>query len=124
MARDKNKPSGNKPSPDSQQSSRFDREAVAGQSSSEHGSSGSDRTVQRDSRPPREEIRDNQQIADDNEQSGVVDTEGMSRHDSDLEQAEGSREHVGGISNRGLAEEEENQSRVPPRGKNKEGGGA
>ena len=47
------------------------------------------------------------------------------------EPAEGSREAVqsgeengGGITNRPLAEEQANQSRVPPRGENKEGGHA
>jgi hypothetical protein len=48
--------------------------------------------------------RDNQQIADDNQQSGTV-----------------GQEDAGGISNRPLEEEEENQERVPPRGDRKEG---
>jgi hypothetical protein len=37
------------------------------------------------------------------------------------EPAEGSRETTGGISNRPLDEEEENQERVPPRGDAKDG---
>jgi hypothetical protein len=40
------------------------------------------------------------------------------------EQAEGSRENTnaaGGITNRPLAEEEDNQERVPPRGEAKDG---
>jgi len=36
------------------------------------------------------------------------------------EPAEGSRENAGGISNRPLEEEQENQDRVPPRGEAKE----
>ena len=70
------------------------------------------------------EPRDNQQIADDNQQSGVVDTEHVLNHASAMEQAEGSRENAGGISNRGLDEEQDNQSRVPRRGDSKEGGHA
>ncbi len=48
--------------------------------------------------------KDNQQIQDDNQQSGTV-----------------GQENAGGISNRPLEEEQENQSRVPPRGDSKEG---
>jgi hypothetical protein len=40
------------------------------------------------------------------------------------EPAEGSRENAGGISNRPLEEEQDNQERVPPRGEAKEGGHA
>jgi hypothetical protein len=43
------------------------------------------------------------------------------------EKAEGSRENTqdaGGITNRPLSEEVDNQERVPPRGENKEGGHA
>jgi len=41
-------------------------------------------------------VRDTQQIADDNQQSGVVDTEEVRNHASEMEQAEGSRENAGG----------------------------
>jgi hypothetical protein len=68
----------------------------------------------------RETPRDHQQIADDNQQSGVVDTEQIRDRTSDMEQAEGSGEDAGGISNRGLGDERESQSRVPPRGESKE----
>lgn len=40
------------------------------------------------------------------------------------EPAEGSRENAGGISNRPLEQERENQERVPPRGNSKEDGHA
>jgi hypothetical protein len=108
MARDKNTPARNNPPSDSQQSSRFDREAVPGQSSSERGSSGSERSTQRDrqSGGDSEQIRDNQQIADDEQQSDVVDADRVSSDVSDIERAEESRE------------------RVPPRRSNKEGGRA
>jgi len=36
------------------------------------------------------------------------------------EPAEGSRENAGGITNRPLSEEQENQERVPPRGETKD----
>ena len=41
-------------------------------------------------------VRDTQQIADDNQQSGVVDTEEVRNHASEMEQAEGWRENAGG----------------------------
>ena len=72
------------------------------------------------SRPDRDTQRDNQQIADDNQQSGVVDTEEVGNRTSDLEPAEESGENAGGISNRGLGDERESQSRVPRRGESKE----
>ena len=68
----------------------------------------------------RETPRDHQQIADDDQQSGAVDTEEVRSRASDMEQAEGSREDAGGISNRGLGDERESQSRVPRRGESKE----
>jgi hypothetical protein len=37
-----------------------------------------------------------------------------------MEQAEGSRENAGGVSNRGLDEERDNQSRLPRRGDSQE----
>jgi hypothetical protein len=40
------------------------------------------------------------------------------------EPAEGSRDNAGGITNRPLEEEQDNQERVPPRGESKEGGHA
>jgi hypothetical protein len=43
---------------------------------------------------------------------------------SNKEQAEGSRENAGGISNRTLSEEQSRQEAVPERGSNKEGGHA
>ncbi|HEY6893960.1 MAG TPA: hypothetical protein VI258_07320 [Rhodanobacteraceae bacterium] len=53
------------------------------------------------------------------------DDQTMPNQAANKEPAEGSRETVGGgITNRPLAEEEENQNRVPPRGENKEGGHA
>jgi hypothetical protein len=43
----------------------------------------------------------------------------------DREPAEGSRDtSAGGITNRPMSEERDNQARVPPRGENKEGGHA
>jgi len=39
---------------------------------------------------------------------------------SNKEPAEGSRENAGGITNRPLGEEQQNQQRVPPRGHAKE----
>jgi hypothetical protein len=68
--------------------------------------------------------RDSQQIADDNQQAGIGDVEQTRNRASDMEPAEGSRETAGGISNRPLDEEQDNQARVPPRGENKEGGHA
>jgi len=44
----------------------------------------------------RDTQRDHQQIADDNQQSGVVDTEEVRNHASEMEQAERSRENAGG----------------------------
>src|SRR5919199_310004 len=47
----------------------------------------------------------------------------MPNQAANKEQAEGSRENTetgGGITNRPLSEEQENQERVPPRGENKE----
>jgi hypothetical protein len=87
--------------------------------------------------------RDSQQIQDDNQTSGEsVDSRqssgdatqptGIDRDQdtpneaSNKEKAEGSRENTGGergggISNRPLDEEVENQDRVPPRGESKDG---
>jgi hypothetical protein len=71
--------------------------------------------------------RDNQQIADDNQQSGVVNREDIPNQAANKEPAEGSREHAvgaeqgGGISNRPLDEEKDNQARVPARGDSKDG---
>ena len=76
------------------------------------------------SNPDRDTQRDNQQIADDNQQSGVVDTEEVGNRASNLEPAEGSGENAGGISNRGLGDERESQSHVPRRGESKEDQGA
>jgi hypothetical protein len=84
---------------------------------------------------PIPELRDNQQIQDDNQSSGesVVagQTSGDATQPTDIpnqaankEKAEGSRENAGGISNRPLSEEHANQERVPPRGDAKEGGHA
>jgi len=42
----------------------------------------------------RDTQRDNQQIADDNQQSGVVDTEEVANRASEMEKAEGSRENA------------------------------
>jgi hypothetical protein len=39
------------------------------------------------------------------------------------EPAEGSRENAGGITNRALSEEPQNQERVPPRGETKDSRG-
>ena len=79
-------------------------------------SSKSDRSAQRENR----QMRDNQQIADDNRQSGVVDTDEVRNRAAEREAAEGSREDAGGISNRGLGDERDSQSRVPRRGESKE----
>ena len=49
----------------------------------------------------RDTQRDHQQIADDNQQSGVVDTEEVRNHASEMEQAEGSRENAGGGPSQG-----------------------
>ena len=65
-------------------------------------------------------MRDNQQRSDDSSQSGSVGSDSMRNRASDMEQAEGSRENAGGISNRGLDEERDNQSRVPRRGDSRE----
>jgi hypothetical protein len=86
------------------------------------------------------ELRDNQQRQDDNQTSGesVVarQSSGDATQPTDIpnqaankEPAEGSRENVaanagdnaGGITNRPLDEEQENQDRVPPRGETKGG---
>ena len=49
----------------------------------------------------------------------------MPNQAANKEPAEGSRETVGGgITNRPIDEEKDNQKRVPPRGENKEGGHA
>ena len=126
MAQDRNNQSSDRQagnrgqqSTDRNDASRFDRESAVGQGSSDR-SSKRDRSAQRED----QSMRDNQQIADDNQQSGGVETERMSNHASEMEQAEGSRENAGGISNRELGEERENQSRVPRRGENKDGGHA
>jgi hypothetical protein len=72
----------------------------------------------------KQQERDHQQIADDNQQSGVVDPEEVRNRAPEREPADGSREDAGGISNRGLGEERESQSRVPRRGESKEDEGA
>jgi len=72
----------------------------------------------------RDTQRDHQQIADDNQQSGVVNPEEVRNRAPEREPAEGSRENAGGISNRGLGEERESQSRVPRRGESQEDEGA
>jgi hypothetical protein len=64
--------------------------------------------------------RDNQQIADDNQQSGLVSDQDLANQAAKQESAEGSRENTGGISNHPLEEEQDNQARVPPRGHRKE----
>jgi hypothetical protein len=64
--------------------------------------------------------RDNQQIADENQQAGSVSREDIPNRAANDEPAESSPENSGGISNRPLAEEEDNQARVPPRGDRKE----
>ena len=69
---------------------------------------------------PSEAVRDNQQIQDDNQTSG----ESVPNRAANMEPAEGTRENAGGISNRPLEEETNNQERVPPRGESKEGGHA
>ena len=87
------------------------------QSSENRQSSGSsDRAARREN----QQMRDNQQIADDNQHSGTVDTEEVRSRASEGEPAEGSRESAGGISNRSLDEERENQSRLPRRGESQE----
>jgi hypothetical protein len=82
--------------------------------------------------------RDNQQIQDDNQTSGESVVAGQSSGDAqqptaigrgqdtpnqaaNKETAEGSRENAGGISNRPLDEEVQNQERVPSRGDSKDG---
>jgi hypothetical protein len=89
--------------------------------------------------------RDNQQIQDDNQTSGESVVSGQTSGDNqqpvrnadtpnqaaNKEPAEGSRENVnasggdtdnaGGISNRPLAEEENRQHNLPPRGEAKDG---
>jgi hypothetical protein len=67
-----------------------------------------------------ETLRDNQQIADDNEQSGYLSPQDMPNQAANEEPAEGSRENTGGISNRPLEEEQDNQARVPARGDHEE----
>jgi hypothetical protein len=84
----------------------------------------SGRSPRRSSLDSSERIRDNQEIADDNQQSGVVDTEEITNRVADMEPEAGSREKAGGISNRPLDEEQENQARVPARGDSKDGGHA
>jgi len=64
-------------------------------------------------------LRDNQQIADDNQQSGNVSQQDIPNQAANREPAEGSRGKAG-ISNRPPAEEQENQDRAPARGKRKE----
>jgi hypothetical protein len=118
----RNQPAGKQS--DSSQQSGTDRsssrepESTVNRESSDRSSVSSrgDRSAQRENR----RVRDHQQIADENEQSGVVDTEEVRNRASEMEQAEGSRENAGGISNRDLGEERENQSRVPRRGESRE----
>jgi hypothetical protein len=60
-------------------------------------------------------------------QQSSSDDQTMPNQAANKEPAEGSRENTnaaGGITNRPLPEEQENQNRVPPRGENKEGGHA
>jgi hypothetical protein len=45
----------------------------------------------------------------------------MPNQASNKEKAEGSRDSGGGITNRPLDEEQQNQERVPPRGETKDG---
>jgi hypothetical protein len=72
--------------------------------------------MEEDSQAP----RDNQQIADDNQQSGTVSQQDVPNQAANKEPAEGSRENAGGISNRPQSDEQENQERVPARGDRKE----
>jgi hypothetical protein len=120
MPQDKgNQSSGNQqPSESRERSSSRDSESMVNRESPDRSSSSSrsDRSAQRE----HQQMRDNQQIADDNQQSGTVDTEEVRNRASDMEQAEGSRENAGGISNRGLDEERESQSRLPRRGESQE----
>jgi hypothetical protein len=73
------------------------------------------------------ELRDNQQIQDDSQSSGASVVSRQSSSDTteskdipnqaaNKEPAEGSRETAGGITNRSLDEERDNQERLPPRG--------
>jgi hypothetical protein len=89
-----------------------------------HGSSASS-----DAMP---EFRDNQQQRDDSQTSGESVVTGQRSGDAtqptdipnqaaNKEKAEGSRENAGGITNRSLDEEQNNQNRVPPRGEAKDG---
>jgi hypothetical protein len=71
-------------------------------------------------RQDNEAPRDNQQIADDNQQSGYVSDQDLANQAAKQESAEGSREDTGGISNPPLEEEQDNKARVPPRGERKE----
>jgi hypothetical protein len=108
-----NQSSGNRQSSGSSgRSSGRDSESMVNRESSDRSSvsSRSDKSAQ----------RDNQQIADDNQQSGTVDTEEVRNRTSEMEPAEGSRENAGGISNRGIDEERKNQSRLPRRGESQE----
>jgi len=62
----------------------------------------------------------------DSQQSTDESRQAIPNDAANKESAEGSRdtENAGGISNRPLEEEQENQERVPPRGETKEGGHA
>jgi hypothetical protein len=78
------------------------------------------------------EFRDTQQQRDDSKTSGesVVggQTSGDATQPTDIqnqaantENPEGSRENAGGITNRPLEQDQDNQNRVPPRGETKDG---
>ena len=115
MAQDRN----SRPSGGTERSSgRGDESGVNRESSSDRSSvsSKSDRSAQREN----QSLRDNQQIADDNDQSGNVDSGSVRNRAAEMEPAEGSRESAGGISNRSLDEERDNQSRLPRRGESQE----
>lgn len=76
------------------------------------------------------ELRDNQQIQDDSQTSGAsvvsrqssgdaTESKDIPNQAANKEPAEGSRETAGGITNRSLDEERDNQERLPPRGEAK-----
>lgn len=93
----------------------------------EHSRQSQDTSRQSDAIP---ELRDSQQMQDDNQTSGqsvrASQSSGGSTQPTDTpnqaankEPAEGSRENAGGITNRPLEQERENQDRLPPRGEAK-----
>jgi hypothetical protein len=81
----------------------------------------SGRSPRRSSFDSSDPVRDNQEIADENQQSGMVDTEEIRNRAEDMDRESDSQENAGGISNRPLDEEQDNQARVPPRGDSKDG---